>query len=149
MYFEVTNNNSIVGYRKIIYNSVYCMCCGTTIQSLHTHDYKKCDCSNEAMVDGGLDYARYGAKDRNLIKVNTVYLDDDFETVRKHMFRGGHGKDMKGVFRVTRLFEMTDEHLKALIDYGVAAWQEKLVKEEINYRYKNGLSQFNPNIKNK
>lgn len=40
-------------------NAVRCKKCDTVIESKYTHDFKRCPCGS-VMVDGGLDYARYG-----------------------------------------------------------------------------------------
>lgn len=60
-------------------NRAKCRLCGSIIESLHRHDFKKCSCG-EIMVDGGNDYWRCGAKDwRNFIR-----LDDDGNPMEKH-----------------------------------------------------------------
>ena len=79
--------------RQLVYNSVTCLECNKTIVSYHRHDYKTCSCPNEAMVDGGTAYLRYGAKDLSKIKGFAVYDDEPFEIVRKYATRGGRGKD--------------------------------------------------------
>ena len=47
---------------------ILCQSCNTVLISLDTHDFHKCGCQNETMVDGGAHYMRYGGKDMNLIK---------------------------------------------------------------------------------
>lgn len=127
-------------HRQIIANYVRCKCCGTVLQSLYGHDYKKCGCDNETMADGGLNYGRYGGVDLNMVECTLIYNDAPFEVVRQHMYRTGYGKDRKGVFRITRLFEMTDEHLRGVLDYGCADWQRVLILNEISYRKLNNIS---------
>ena len=39
-------------------NGFFCTGCNTLLLSLHTHDYKTCECGN--MVDGGMSYMRRG-----------------------------------------------------------------------------------------
>jgi hypothetical protein len=126
--------------RQMVASYVRCRACGTILQSIHTHDYKTCSCDNETMVDGGLDYQRYGGMDLSLVEPFAVYDDESFLKVREHMYRGGHGKDMKGPFRLTRLFEMTDEHLNAMLTYPCPPWQLKLIKKEVQYRKKRNIS---------
>lgn len=111
-----------------------CKMCGTILQSLHRHDYKKCSCDNETMLDGGLDYQRYGGHDMNLVEPFCFLADDDFEVVRKHAYRCGYGKSGKEAFRITRLFEMTNEHLQGVLAYGCPEWQRDLIEKEIAYR---------------
>lgn len=120
----------------------YCRCkqCGTVLQSLHVYDYKKCGCPNEAMVDGGLEYQRYGGMDMKMVEPYAVYTDDPYDTVRQHCYRLGYGKNGNEAFRITRLFEMTDGHLNALLEYPCPEWQRELVKMEIEYRKSKGIS---------
>ena len=47
---------------RLTRNRVHCLQCDEIIESTHRHDYKHCKCGN-AMVDGGLAYERYGARD--------------------------------------------------------------------------------------
>ena len=49
--------------RQIVYNSVKCLECNKVLVSRHVHDYVTCGCPNDAMVDGGNEYGRYGAMD--------------------------------------------------------------------------------------
>ena len=46
-----------------------CLECGKIIESKHRHDFVKCGCKNEAFVDGGYDYFRYGAMDIERVEV--------------------------------------------------------------------------------
>lgn len=126
--------------RQMVASYARCRCCGTVLQSIHRHDYKTCKCDNETMIDGGLDYQRYGGIDLSMVEPIAVYADESFLKVREHMYRGGHGKDMKGVYRITRLFEMTDEHLQAVQTYPCPPWQLKLINKEIAYRQKRNIS---------
>ena len=49
-------------------NSIECLVCNTILESKHRHDFQICGCSNNAFVDGGLSYIRYGANDLDLIE---------------------------------------------------------------------------------
>jgi hypothetical protein len=126
--------------KQIVYNSVTCQECHKTIVSYHRHDYKTCLCPNNAMVDGGNDYLRYGAKDMNKIKIFAVYADDNFQIVRKFATRGGRGKDGKQPLSWIAICDMTDDHLEAVLDYGGADWHLEIIKKEIQYRKDNGIS---------
>lgn len=123
--------------RQLVYNATKCFECGKTIVSYYTHDYQECGCPNRAMVDGGLDYGRYGAVDINKIERITVYDDDDFEKVRKYAFRGGRGKDGTEPLTFTPICEMNDEWLKAVLEYGGTYWHLELIRKEIEYRKNN------------
>jgi hypothetical protein len=120
--------------RQIVYNSITCDECNETIVSYHRHDYKICSCPNEAMVDGGTDYLRYGAKNMSKIKQFAVYTDNDFEIVRKYATRGSRGKDGKQPLKYIPICEMDDDYLEAVLDYGGADWHIDLIKKEIEYR---------------
>ncbi len=127
-------------HKQIVYNSVTCQECNETIVSYHRHDYKTCSCPNQAMVDGGTAYLRYGAKNMSKIKIFAVYTDDDFETVRKYATRGGRGIDGKQPLQFVPLCEMNDDWLEAVLDYGGADWHLDLIKKEIQYRKEHGIS---------
>ena len=120
--------------RQIVYNSVTCLECNETIVSFHRHDFKNCNCGNAACVDGGTAYLRYGAKDMSKIKLFAVYVDDDYELVRKYATRGSRGVDGKQPLTWIPLCEMEDDHLEACLDYGGADWHLELIRKEIEYR---------------
>lgn len=120
--------------RQIVFNSVTCLDCNETIVSYHRHDYKTCSCDNQAMVDGGTAYLRYGAKDMNKIKIFAVYADDPFEIVRKYASRGSRGVNGDQPLKWIPLCNMEDEHLEAVLDYGGAEWHLDLIQKEIQYR---------------
>ena len=69
------------------------------------------------MVDGGLEYLRFGGKDFSLIETNYLYDDEPFEVIREHVFRGGKGKSGKEELKYVKLSEVDDEWLGAIIDY--------------------------------
>lgn len=74
----------------LIYNAVYCTLCKETIQSYHRHDYKHCSCGN-AMVDGGLDYNRWGWKTEDSVENHSLYLESTpFSVIRQHFYRWNH-----------------------------------------------------------
>lgn len=120
--------------RQLVYNAVECLECGETIVSRSRHDCKLCKCPNSAMVDGGLDYMRYGAKDMSKIKAIAIYADDDYEVVRKFATRGSRGKDGKHPLLWIAICDMDDDYLQAVVDYGGADWHIDLIKKEIEYR---------------
>ena len=125
--------------KQIVHNSVTCLECGETIVSYHRHDYKTCLCDNKAIVDGGTDYLRYGAKDMNKIKIFAVYADDPYEIVRKYATRGGRGKDGTEPLKYVPICDINDSWLEAILDYGGAAWHMDLIKKEVQYRKDNNI----------
>ncbi|WP_445321713.1 DUF7695 domain-containing protein [Oceanobacillus sp. HCA-5259] len=45
--------------KKVIINRVRCKKCDDIIESIHSHDFKRCKCG-AIFLDGGKDYQRYG-----------------------------------------------------------------------------------------
>lgn len=125
--------------KQIVYNSITCNECNETIVSYHRHDYKTCSCPNEAMVDGGTAYLRYGAKNMSKIKVFTVYTDDDFDIVRKYATRGSRGLNGDQPLSWIAICDMDDDYLEAVLDYGGSDWHLDLIKKEIEYRKENNI----------
>jgi len=120
--------------RQLIYNAVKCLECSETIVSRHVHDYNTCGCPNEAMVDGGLNYQRFGAKKMDRIVAIDIYADDDYEVVRKYAVRGSRGKDGLQPLSWIAICDMDDDYLQAVVDYGGEDWHIDLIKKEIEYR---------------
>jgi hypothetical protein len=86
------------------------------------------------MVDGGLDYIRYGGKDMKKVVHHAVYADDDFEKVRQYAKRGSRGKDGLQPLTYIAICDMDDDYLQAVVDYGDADWHIDLIKKEIKFR---------------
>ena len=123
--------------RQIVYNAIDCLDCGATIVSYHRHDYKTCGCRNQAIVDGGDSYLRYGAVDMSKIQSVVVYDDMPHSVVRLYATRGGRGEDGKQPLTWVRICDMNDGWLKALLDYyppGTNHWHLNIIKNEIEYR---------------
>lgn len=128
-------------YEKIVYNAVKCNVCNQTIVSYHTHDYKTCGCDNEAMVDGGLSYARYGAKDMSKITKYTYTDQDPHDLIRNFVAWGTYGKKGDEPLKYVFIKDMSDDHLRAVIDYPRGAeWIKNLMKQEIDYREEFNIS---------
>lgn len=128
--------------RQLVLNKVKCKACGEELISFHRHDYKKCSCPQETMVDGGTDYGRYGGKDLNQIEHLSLYTDDPFEQTRLAPVWGSYGKDGKQPLKRLSVSEMTDNHIDVLItDYGskIPKWLlDHLLKERV-YRKNNNI----------
>ena len=119
---------------QIVYNAATCCKCLKTIVSYHVHDFKKCGCPNEAFIDGGTQYIKYGANDMKQIVLNTVYDNEDFSKVRQYAYRGSRGKDGMKPLSYIAIRDMDDDYLKAVIEYGGAPWHIDLIKKEQKYR---------------
>jgi hypothetical protein len=50
------------------------MVCYKIIESHDVHDYKLCGCDNQTMIDGGLDYERYGGIDMSKVRSLHEYV---------------------------------------------------------------------------
>jgi hypothetical protein len=73
--------------KTLFYNAVHCNLCGDNIQSYYGHDYKHCSCRN-AMVDGGLNYARWGwGVDGSVIDFSMYIEDHPFSIIRQYYYR--------------------------------------------------------------
>ncbi|HSH51209.1 MAG TPA: hypothetical protein VK982_05755 [Bacteroidales bacterium] len=112
---------------------------GTMIPSMHRHDYKEYvnEDGSYSSVDGGLDYLRRGGKYTEM----SVYSDDPFEVIRRFVCRGGRGKEGKEPLTYVPLFRMSDEWLKATIEY---IENDNIYKEyyekELEYRKENNVT---------
>jgi len=73
--------------KTLFYNAVHCCLCDDNIQSYYGHDYKHCSCRN-AMVDGGLNYARRGwGVDGSVIDFSMYIEDHPFSIIRQYYYR--------------------------------------------------------------
>lgn len=124
---------------KVVYSEITCLECNESLASYSRHDYKTCSCPNQAMIDGGTDYTRYGAKDLTKVELFTVFDTDDFKFVRRFASRGGRGIDGRGPLTWVKFKDMNDKWLQAVLDYypeGTDNSHLRLIKKEIEYRKK-------------
>lgn len=120
---------------------------GTRLISHHRHDYKEYTDKNGLtyMIDGGTDYVRYTVHEEAPAKIETLYFSDDIEDIRKYHCRGGRGKDGKQPLKWVPLCEMSNNWLKACVDYnidrGLAYHTATLLYlRELDYRFKNNIT---------
>lgn len=98
--------------KTLFYNSIHCNLCGDNIQSYYTHDYKHCSCGN-AMVDGGLNYARYGWREENSIIDFSMYIEDQpFSIIRQYFYRWNHR-----IGDYVILKDIPDDWLEAILEF--------------------------------
>lgn len=98
--------------KTLIYNAVYCNLCDDTIQSYYGHDYKHCSCGN-AMVDGGLDYARWGWEQEDTVFNFSLYLEDHpFSIIRQYFYRWNHYTN-----QYVTLMDIDDQWLDSIVSY--------------------------------
>jgi hypothetical protein len=121
----------------IVHSQVTCLECGEVLVSKSRHDYKTCVCPNKTMIDGGKEYVRFGGKDLSKIDVFTVFDTDDFKFVRRYASRGGRGVNGDEPLTWTKLCDMNDSWLEAVLRYypeGTDNSHLRLIRKEIEYR---------------
>ena len=96
----------------LFHNAVHCCLCDDYIQSYSVHDFKLCKCKN-AMVDGGLEYERWGWDKENTVINFSLYIEDHpFSIIRQYFYRWNvHQEDY------ILLKDIDDEWLQAILDY--------------------------------
>jgi hypothetical protein len=122
---------------EILHSQVTCLECGEVLVSKSRHDYKTCSCPNKTMIDGGNEYVRFGGKDLSKIDVFTVFDTDDFKFVRRYASRGGRGVNGDEPLTWTKLCDMNDGWLEAVLRYypeGTDNSHLRLIRKEIEYR---------------
>ena len=98
--------------KTLFYNAVYCNLCDDTIQSYYGHDYKHCKCGN-AMVDGGLNYARWGwIKEDSVIDFSMFIEDHPFSIIRQYYYRWNHILNQYVILK-----DIEDDWLEAILLY--------------------------------
>jgi hypothetical protein len=122
----------------MVLNRVQCNLCGDIITSYTNHDFVTCSCTTVS-VDGGLGMARTLFKEKSDYSDLRVYSDEPFEKVRKYAYRGGRGKSGKEPLKQITLCDMTNNHLKAVIEYGGPKWHISLMHKELAYRAAKGI----------
>lgn len=127
--------------RQIVLNSAQCLECGEILVSHHRHDFVRCSCGN-LFLDGGTNYVRWGVKDSSKMKNLTVLAGDDFELVRISAERGGRGINGDEPLTWTKICDMNDDWLEAVLDYGGEEWHLDIIRKEIEYRKSNDYPNF-------
>lgn len=83
----------VVKMDKIITNKIKCRICGDVIESVFTHDLKRCQCG-AVEIDGGKEYLRRSANSiDDFIELSTVINSDD-EIQEKDMIDLGVSKEL-------------------------------------------------------
>lgn len=98
--------------KTLFYNAVYCNLCDETIQSYNRHDYKHCKCNN-AMVDGGLEYQRWGWSEEDSVIDFSMYIEDHpFSIIRQYFYRWNN---ILGQYVILK--DIPDDWLEAILLY--------------------------------
>jgi hypothetical protein len=88
-----------------------------------------------SMIDGGSDYLRRGG----VFTEMTVYEDDPFEVIRRFLCRGSRGIDGDKPLTWVPLFAMSNNWLKAVIEYDPSNYYNKWYYMELDYREDNKI----------
>ena len=108
----MANVTQLILMKTLFYNAVYCNLCDDTIQSYYTHDYKHCKCGN-AMVDGGLDYSRWGWGEEGSVIDFSMYIEDHpFSLIRQYFYRWNN---IIGEYVILK--DIPDDWLEAILLY--------------------------------
>lgn len=129
--------------RNIVLNKVKCLACGEELESRHRHDYKTCSCDQQTMVDGGLDYGRYGGVSLDLIELCYVYDDEPHEKLRNVCTWGTYGKDGDQPLKFVRVAEMSDMHIQNILEKlgnSIYPTYKKIFQDELVYRLENNIT---------
>jgi ribosomal protein S27E len=134
------NTSELDKEEQIVYNAVKCLECNETIVSYHQHDYVTCNCDNQASVDGGLSYLRYGAKDLSKITKITYTVNDPFDLIREFMSWGTYGKDGKAKLTYVKIKDMSDDHIRKVLVHRASEWVKDILRQELDYRAEFNIS---------
>lgn len=126
----------------LVRNAMQCLNCNDIIESKHLHDYVACDCGGCA-TDGGLEYIHRAHNPEVEYIALDMYSTDPHWAIRQYVYRVGYGKPGTpdyGKFRETKLNEMNDGHLNALLTYCQPSNKYlPIYKNEIEYRKQNNI----------
>lgn len=131
--------------RNLLYNAIRTPD-GTVLESKHVHDYVTHEdtiSGEQYMVDGGTYYRK---RNRNKVPYEdlSLYTGDNFQDIREVVRWGSRGKDGRQPVQFKKLSEMSNNHLFNLIIYFQNGMvendkMERIVKEELDYRIKDGI----------
>ena len=113
--------------KTLFYNAVHCSLCDDLIQSFNRHDYKHCKCGN-AMVDGGLEYQRWGwTKEDSVIDFSMYIEDHPFSIIRQYYYRWNNN-----IGEYVLLKDIPDDWLEAILLYYIPSDKQSAA---MYYRY--------------
>ena len=106
---------------------------GKVLRSFYQHDYVSAvEDGVKYTIDGGEAYHRGSKAGDNW----SVYSDDPFPEIRKFMVWGTRGEDGTEPLKWILLKDMTEKHIKAVLDseLEIAEWKRRAFKQELEYR---------------
>lgn len=108
---------------------------GTILESFHRHDFKMYTDKNGKTygIDGGLEYQRLlgDIQDCTILSVDE---DSSIIEIREHFKWGSYGKDGKQPMKTLRLCEMSDAHIRAILEGSYSDHVVNILKRELDYR---------------
>lgn len=116
--------------RRILVNAWQCPD-GTILESRSVHD---CQIYGKWMIDGGREYFRTSGSGLTFVG---CFEDDPIEDIREVFKWGTRGKDGNQPLTYVKLMDMTDDHIKAILDTQVqirGTQVENAFKRELEYR---------------
>lgn len=111
---------------------------GKIIRSHDRHDFVSVEEDGVTyMVDGGSDYLKRSLTGEEC----SVYSNDDFSVVRKYLAWGTYGKTGTEPFHRVSLDNMSNAHIKAVLEtqHQVPRWRQVLMEKELMYRADNDI----------
>lgn len=134
------------GTEQLVLNRIICLECAEVLTSYYTHDYKTCNCANQTMIDGGLDYQRYGGVDLHKIDFSpTVYFSadpKDHGLMRVSFHWGTYGKDGDQERRWITPAQMSNKHIENILDNlgdRLLPWIKNILTNEQKHRSENNI----------
>ena len=116
---------------------------GTQLRSFHRHDCKTHvdEVSGEVyMVDGGSAYLRRNKNEHPYIENSKKLSDvDDFQELRELIHWGSYGKHGKSKLKWVVLSEMSNDHIKAILNSNQQVIWEDEFKQELEFRKENNI----------
>jgi hypothetical protein len=110
---------------------------GTTLYSLHRHDFKgHTDANGEFyFIDGGFDYVRT-SYNKIPAAMHTIFDTDAHELIRQHFHWGTYGKDGNQPLTQVLLKDMETSHIKAILatQSHIPEFIRKIFNDELVFR---------------
>lgn len=120
---------------------------GTVLKSMNRHDFN-CHTDNKTgklyCVDGGNDYLKRSGDYEDCEEIS-IFDDAPFEIIRQNFHRGTRGMNLDEKLKYISLCEMSNQHLRACIDYNNGSgvnpnnFANQMYEKELLYRKERGM----------
>lgn len=125
--------------KNLVFIGARCYLCGFVCVSYDKHMIsKKCLCSNEVRILGGLNNPRLYAKNAKHAEFAPVYDTDSYDVVRQYATRGCLDKQKQSIEFIP-ISKLPDEVLERALLSGGFEWHLKLLAKEIQFRFENKI----------